>query len=418
MIAPPSSIQGLVPNTNLRSLPLLDRTDWKRVKFGDVVENLNETCDPVAERVERYIGLEHLEPGSLHVRSWGNVADGTTFTRRCRKGQVLFGKRRAYQRKVAVAEFDAVVSGDIYVLAAKAKILLPELLPFICLSERFFQHAVGTSAGSLSPRTNWSSLASFEFDLPPLDQLRRIAEILWAVDEEVCANAALADSLQQTRLAKLNSIMPSSNESSGAAQFIRLDAVASMQNGRPFPSSEYKEPTADGVRLIRPGNLAPAGLLSWSNKSTVTLPHRFKSENNDWFVGPNQVLINLTAQSLEDGFMGRVCFTGDETAGLLNQRIGRFVLDGSILPKFFFRCLQTTRFRRLVESRCEGSKVRHIYFRHFEDFMLPKLSKEEQRTICEEIDACEAGLAAALNKQDAASKLRDAFTRSVFSQNL
>ena len=39
------------------------------------------------------------------------------------------------------------------------------------------------SAGSLSPRTNWSSLASFEFDLPPLDQQRRIAEILWAVDE-------------------------------------------------------------------------------------------------------------------------------------------------------------------------------------------------------------------------------------------
>jgi type I restriction enzyme S subunit len=96
---------------------------------------------------------------------------------------VLFGKRRAYQRKVAVAEFEAVVSGDIYVLAPKNELLLPDLLPFLCLSERYFQHAVGTSAGSLSPRTNWTSLASFEFDLPPLDQQRRIAEILWAVDE-------------------------------------------------------------------------------------------------------------------------------------------------------------------------------------------------------------------------------------------
>jgi restriction endonuclease S subunit len=81
-----------------------------------------------------------------------------------------------------------VVSGDIYVLAPKdTQRLLPELLPFLCLSERFFQHAVGTSAGSLSPRTNWSSLASFEFDLPPLDQQRRIAEILWAVDEVAVA---------------------------------------------------------------------------------------------------------------------------------------------------------------------------------------------------------------------------------------
>jgi type I restriction enzyme S subunit len=129
--------------------------------------------------------MEHLEPGSLHVREWGEVAEGTTFTRRCRAGQVLFGKRRAYQRKVAVAEFDAVVSGDIYVLAPRGERLRAGLLPFLCLSERFFQFAVETSAGSLSPRTNWSHLAQFEFDLPPLDQQRRIAEILWAVDEVI-----------------------------------------------------------------------------------------------------------------------------------------------------------------------------------------------------------------------------------------
>ena len=174
----------LTTNADWASLPLFDRTGWKRVRFGDVVENCAETCDPEEAGLERFVAMEHLEPGSLHVRSWGNVADGTTFTRRCRPGQVLFGKRRAYQRKVAVAEFEAVVSGDIYVLAPKdSQRLLPELLPFLCLSERFFQHAVGTSAGSLSPRTNWSSLASFEFDLPSLDQQHRIAEILWAVDE-------------------------------------------------------------------------------------------------------------------------------------------------------------------------------------------------------------------------------------------
>ena len=104
---------------------------------------------------------------------------------------MLFGKRQAYQRKVTVAEFEAVVSGDIYVLAPKdTQRLLPELRPFLGLSERFFQHAVGTSAGSLSPRTHWSSHARFEFALPPLDQQRRIAETLWAVDEANEANLA------------------------------------------------------------------------------------------------------------------------------------------------------------------------------------------------------------------------------------
>jgi type I restriction enzyme, S subunit len=196
MTATLPALDHLRPNPDWASLPLFDRTGWKRVRFGDVVENLNETVRTPAV-IDRFIGMEHLEPGSLHIREWGDVADGTTFTRRCRPGQVLFGKRRAYQRKVAVAEFDALVSGDIYVLAPKdTKCLLPELLPFLCLSERFFQHAVGTSAGSLSPRTNWSSLASFEFDLPPLDQQRRIAEILWAVDESNEANLAQLPVLQ------------------------------------------------------------------------------------------------------------------------------------------------------------------------------------------------------------------------------
>jgi len=197
-------LEKILPNPDWAKLPFFDRKGWKTVQFGDVVENVNETEHaPVEAGIERFIGLEHLEPGSLHIREWGNVVDGTTFTRRCRPGQVLFGKRRAYQRKVAVSEFDAVVSGDIYVLAPKGDRLLAEILPFLCLSERFFQHAVGTSAGSLSPRTNWSSLANFEFALPSLDQQRHIAEILWTVDEAIktsSANLAVLSSLKQAAM--------------------------------------------------------------------------------------------------------------------------------------------------------------------------------------------------------------------------
>jgi type I restriction enzyme S subunit len=156
---------------------------WQRVKFGEVVRLNKETCkDPEAAGINRVIGLEHLEPGDLRVRSWADVADGTTFSNRVRPGQVLFGKRRAYQRKVAVADFDAICSGDIYVFeSAEPKRLLPDLLPFICQTEAFFEYAVGTSAGSLSPRTNWKSLAEYEFALPPLEEQRRIVELLSAM---------------------------------------------------------------------------------------------------------------------------------------------------------------------------------------------------------------------------------------------
>lgn len=56
-------------NPDWASLPLFDRTGWTRVRFGDVVENCNETCDPVEAGLDRLIAMEHLEPGSLHVES-------------------------------------------------------------------------------------------------------------------------------------------------------------------------------------------------------------------------------------------------------------------------------------------------------------------------------------------------------------
>lgn len=153
---------------------------WRWVKFGDVVRlSKARSQDPLADGIERYVGLEHLDPGDLRIRSWGSVADGVTFTSVFQPGQVLFGKRRAYQRKVAVADFSGVCSGDIYVLETKdAQVLLPELLPFICQTDAFFDHAVGTSAGSLSPRTNWTSLADFEFALPPQDEQESIVRLL------------------------------------------------------------------------------------------------------------------------------------------------------------------------------------------------------------------------------------------------
>lgn len=162
---------------------------WKMVKFGEVVTNANLVeRDPEANGVERIVGLEHIDPENLHVRRWNSVADGTSFTRKFVPGQTLFGKRRAYQRKVAYAEFEGICSGDILTFEPKnRKVLLPELLPFICQSDAFFDHALDTSAGSLSPRTSWTALQDFEFPLPPLDEQKRIAEILWAADEAVSA---------------------------------------------------------------------------------------------------------------------------------------------------------------------------------------------------------------------------------------
>ncbi|MBI2506446.1 MAG: restriction endonuclease subunit S [Candidatus Latescibacteria bacterium] len=184
------------------------KNGWTRVAFGDVVQlSWERSSDPAEDGFERYVGLDHLEPGDLKIRRWGDIADGTTFTNVFRAGQVLFGKRRAYQRKVAVSDFDGVCSGDIYVLEPRNEHLLPELLPFICQTEGFFEHAVGTSAGSLSPRTNWESLASYEFALPPLEEQRRIAEVLSAAELLTETLSNLRESLYAVEVGLLEKVM-------------------------------------------------------------------------------------------------------------------------------------------------------------------------------------------------------------------
>lgn len=157
----------------------MDRSQWKRVRFGDVVRCVDKSCrNPQAEGLTRVVGLEHLDPGELKITRWADVADGTSFTRTFRAGQVLFGKRRAYQRKAAVADFDGICSGDILVFEAYSQHLSSELLPYVVQCKPFFNHAVGTSAGSLSPRTKWSELSSWQFALPPTDVQARLVALL------------------------------------------------------------------------------------------------------------------------------------------------------------------------------------------------------------------------------------------------
>ena len=194
----------------------IKRTTGTKVAFGDVVQLSKERSkDPEADGFERYIGLEHLESSDLKVRSWGDLADGVTFTNVFRPGQVLFGKRRAYQRKVAVADFSGVCSGDIYVLEPKGEQLLPELLPFICQSEPFYDYVISMSQGGLSPRVNWKALAKYEFPLPPLEEQRRIAEVLQASEAACVSLSKLRDQAWKTNIANYKDVTGQSDSEWG-----------------------------------------------------------------------------------------------------------------------------------------------------------------------------------------------------------
>lgn len=152
-----------------------------KVLLGDVAVEHKETCKGSKDGYP-IVGLEHLIPEEITLTAWDEGSENT-FTKMFRKGNVLFGRRRAYLKKAAVAPFDGICSGDITVIEAKPDRILPELLPFIIQNDALFDFAVGKSAGSLSPRVKWEHLKNYEFELPDMDKQRELATLLWAMDE-------------------------------------------------------------------------------------------------------------------------------------------------------------------------------------------------------------------------------------------
>ncbi len=175
----------------------IDKSNWQSVKFGQIAALVTDSIkDPASAGITRYVGLEHLSPKDINIHSWGNISEGTTFTRVFRRGDVLFGRRRAYQKKAALADFDGVCSGDILALRARTENLLPELLPYIVQSDKFFDYAVRTSAGSLSPRTKYKDLAELEFKIPPLEDQGHILRGLALAQEQINTTSVLIDDLE------------------------------------------------------------------------------------------------------------------------------------------------------------------------------------------------------------------------------
>lgn len=152
-----------------------------RVSLGEVALEARETCKGDKSGYP-IVGLEHITPEEIQLRNWDDNSENT-FTKRFHEGDVLFGRRRAYLKKAALAPFDGICSGDITVIRAMPDKIVPDLLPFIIQNDDLFDFAVGRSAGSLSPRVKWEHLKKYSFELPDMDKQRELADVLWAIED-------------------------------------------------------------------------------------------------------------------------------------------------------------------------------------------------------------------------------------------
>ena len=153
-----------------------------KYRFDQIAINSTEKKKPTEEDRFTYLGLEHLDSGSLKVTRFGSDVAPIGEKLVMREGDVLFGKRRAYQKKVAIAPFDGIFSAHGMVLRPREDVIDKDFFPLFISSDYFLDAAIKISVGSLSPTINWRDLRNLEFNLPPLEEQRKLAKVLWAMN--------------------------------------------------------------------------------------------------------------------------------------------------------------------------------------------------------------------------------------------
>ena len=164
----------------------------------------------------------------------------------------------------------------------------------------------------------------------------------------------------------------------------RWEQIGFSQNGRAFPSKEYQP---SGFRLLRPGNLHASGKVVWTEKNTRYMPERWAKEFPRHIVGPGELVMNLTAQSLKDDFLGRACMTGPTDYCLLNQRIARLT-PVEVSSVYLLWLFKSKVFRRFVDGLNTGSLIQHMFTSQLVDFPLPLPPLVEQERISIEVERC------------------------------
>ena len=189
----------------------INKTGWKKWRFDEFAQNISERVEPSQTDMDVYVGLEHIDPDTLHLSRYGHPSDVEGTKLRFYKGDIIFGRRRAYQRKTALATTDGICSAHAMVLRAKEDVVDPSFFPFLFHSKQFIDMAITISVGGLSPTINWKDISKQEFLLPPKSEQKRLAELLWAADEMIEKEKKEKQELELFRKSKLKDIFNSTN---------------------------------------------------------------------------------------------------------------------------------------------------------------------------------------------------------------
>ena len=316
-----------------------------KYRFEQIAINSTEKKKPVEEDRFTYLGLEHLDSGSLKVTRFGSDVAPIGEKLVMRKGDVLFGKRRAYQKKVAIAPFDGIFSAHGMVLRPNVEVIDPDFFPLFISSDYFLDAAIKISVGSLSPTINWRDLKILEFDLPDLETQRKLAAVLWSINDTMESYKKLisaTDELVKSQFMEQFGL-PDNNVKGYPLGRIG-DVVSDVHYGTSAKASDNGK-----YVYIRMNNITYEGALDLSDIKRIDVAD---SEIENYIVRYGDVLFNRTNSR---DLVGKTCVFDRKNPMIIAGYIIRLRMNGLVLPEYLSLFMNTRYAKKLLFSMAKGA---------------------------------------------------------------
>lgn len=311
-------------------------------RFDQIAFNSTAKKKPTDDDKEHYIGLEHLDSDCLSVTRWGSDVAPTGEKLLMKKGDILFGKRRAYQRKVGIAPFDGIFSAHGMVLRPNEEVINKDFFPFFISSDQFMERAVRISVGGLSPTINWKDLREQEFELPSLDKQRVLADKLWAAYR-------LKESYKKLLVATDEMVKSQFIEMFGKGNWEQkcLGEIGTFKRGGGFQKSDYVE---HGIPCIHYGQIhTKFGPFIYSHITEISTDLEPKTK----FASKGDLIIAITSEDTE-GSCKSTAWLGDYPVAVGGHAAIFHHCMNPLYMSFFFK---STLFNYAKMEYIHGTKV-------------------------------------------------------------
>jgi len=322
---------------------------WKNVRFGDVVNKVNDKVPNRGEwTFDRYIGGEHFDEGEIRVTKSAPIKGneeviGSAFHMRFKPGHVLYVTRNPRLRKGGMVDFEGVCSNVSFILEADKKQLLQSLLPFVIQTEDFVKHTTNNAHGSTNPFLNWKDIAKYEFLLPPLEEQKKISDLLLSVEDSINKTEGFRKTILKLKKVALRELFQNNKIKSTDVTFQEI-CFESPRNGM-YKSKEYH---GRGTPMLNMREMFAYGFIYNPPMAKIELTAK---EKQNFLVKENDLL--FARRSLVIDGAGKCCLVkGNEErtfeSSIIRVRPDNKRVDSEYLYYFFDSKVGRRKIERII----------------------------------------------------------------------